>query len=365
MPFTQKGCALMLIRLEEEFGQYKNNGQPLIEYAIMNMTEEIMGEFMEVWGVKEEHGYLVFLVQLKKNSTDISVENMLERLSLQLQYKVKQFLKGTLSIVFTEWFEFPQQLPERFRQATSYFRQIVGDEQEFIMRVSELEHTPAQGPLDALYTPPSLLNMLEAGHWEAAEAKLVAVCAELDDKWPESWEHCMEAGFLICASFTNLAHRNGHSLAKLLGTDIEELQSGEAFSSINKLRKWSLSMLHKLKDGTSDEIKDIRSLYVKKIQQFTHDNLHLDVSLRVLADHVNLHPTHLSKIYKIETGEGISEYVSRLRMERACHKLKTTSKKVYEISMDIGYMDPAYFIKVFKRQFGVTPQEYRDGKHIT
>lgn len=52
----------------------------------------------------------------------------------------------------------------------------------------------------------------------------------------------------------------------------------------------------------------------------------------------------------------MSEYVSRLRMETACHKLKTTDRKIYEISADIGYLDPAYFIKVFKRQFGVTPK---------
>ncbi|OKP98858.1 response regulator [Paenibacillus sp. P46E] len=362
LPFSQGDCALMLVRLEEEFGQYKNNGQPLIEYAVINMAEEIIGEFMEVWGVKEEHGYLVFLLQLKKRAADLGTEGLLEQLSVQLQYKVKQFLKGSLSIVITEWFKFPEQLYDRFRQASAYFRQIVGDEREFVMRVSEPGEQAEQGPLDALYTPPSLIHLLESGHWEAAEAKLMDVCAELDEKWPESWEHCMEAGFLISAAFSNLAHRNGHTLGKLLGTDIEELQSGEAFSSINKLRVWSVSVLSKLKEGTSSEIKDIRSLYVKKIQEFTDKNLHLDVSLRVLADHVNLHPTHLSKIYKIETGEGISEYISRLRMDRACHMLKTTGKKVYEISTDIGYMDPAYFIKVFKRQFGVTPQEYRDGK---
>jgi two-component system response regulator YesN len=91
-------------------------------------------------------------------------------------------------------------------------------------------------------------------------------------------------------------------------------------------------------------------------------HLHLDVSLRTLADYVNLHPTHLSKIYKLETGEGISDYIFSVRMERACHLLKTTDKKIYEISADVGYLDPAYFIKVFKRQFDVTPQEYRDGR---
>ncbi|OBZ18487.1 DNA-binding response regulator [Bacillus sp. FJAT-27264] len=360
LPFHAGDCALMLVRMEEEFGHYNNNDQTLIEYAIINMAEEILGEFMEVWGVKEEHGYLVFLLQLKEQGTDIGKETLLEKLSLQLQYKVKQFLKGSLSIVITEWFPFPEQLSNRFRQATGYFRQIVGDEREFVMRVSDVDHSAAHGPLDALYTPPSLIHLLESGQWDAAEEKLLTVCAELDEKWSESWEHCMEAGFLITASFTNLAHRNGLTLANLMGSDIEGLRSGEAFTTISKLRKWSLSALGKLKESTSNEIKDIRSEYVKKIQDFTDKNLHLDVSLRVLADHVNLHPTHLSKIYKIETGEGISEYISRLRMDRACHKLKTTSKKVYEISMEIGYMDPAYFIKVFKRQFGVTPQEYRD-----
>ncbi|WP_409345078.1 response regulator [Paenibacillus sp. MBLB4367] len=364
LPFRFGSCALLLVRMEEEFGQYKNNGQQLMEYAIINMAEEIIGEFTEVWGVKEEHGYLAFLLQLKEERSGIGKETILEKLAMQLQSKVKQFLKGSLSIVITEWFRFPEQLPDRYRQAYAYFRQIVGEEREFVMRVGDVEQQASQGTLDAIHMPPVFMNLLEAGRWDAAEEKLAAVCAELDERWSESWEHCMEAGFVIASSFTHLAHRNGYTLAKLLGSDMDDLQSGEAFSSIGKLRKWSMNVLGKLKEGTSNEVKDIRSQYVKKVKDFAEKNLHLDVSLRALADHVNLHPTHLSKIYKIETGEGISDYISLLRMERACRLLRATDKKVYEISMEVGYLDPAYFIKVFKRQFGVTPQEYRDG-HTT
>ncbi|AOZ93693.1 response regulator transcription factor [Paenibacillus crassostreae] len=360
LPFVKGDCALLLVRMEEEFGQYNNNGQLLMEYAIINMAEEIIGEFTEVWGVKEEHGYLVFMLQLKEHVADIGKETILEKLSLQLQYKVKQFLKGSLSIVITEWFQFPEQLPDRYRQASAYFRQIVGDEREFIMRVGALEENNSPGPLDSLYMPPSLSSLLEAARWDAVEDKILTVCAELDGKWDDSWEHCMEAGFVIASSFTHLAHRNGHALAKLLGSDMEHLQNGETFSSISKLRKWSLEVLSKLKEETSNDVKDIRSLYVKKTQEFAEKNLHDDVSLRALATHANLHPTHLSKIYKIETGEGISDYVFRLRMERACHLLKTTDKRIYEVGKEIGYLDSAYFIKVFKRQFAVTPQEYRD-----
>ncbi|CAM3284938.1 MULTISPECIES: response regulator transcription factor [Saccharibacillus] len=359
LPFTVGPSALLLVRMEEEFGKYRHNGQPLIEYAIINMAEEVMGEFLEVWGVKEEHGYLAFLLQFKPEAPP-ERDGLLEKLSIQLQSKVKQFLKGSLSIVMTDLFRFPEELPDAFRRAAAYFRQIVGDEREFVMRLSEPAGPSQQGALRSLYLPPSLENLLEAGRWDEAEEKLQAICGELDDSWSESWEHCMEAGFLIAAAYTNLAHRGGRTLESLLGSEMEPLQRGEAFASIARLRKWSLEALRAVKEGTSSEVKDNRSLYVRKVQAFADKNLHLDVSLRALADHVNLHPTHLSKIYKIETGEGISDYVSNLRMERASHKLKSTDKKVYEIGLEIGYMDPAYFIKVFKRHFGMTPQDYRD-----
>jgi two-component system response regulator YesN len=361
LPIVFGDCALLLVRMEDEFSQYRHNGQQLMEYAIINIAEEIFGEYMKVWGVKEEHGYLAFLLQFKDECPSAKQDLLLEKLAVQLQSKVRQFLKGSLSIVITEPFLFPEQLYVSYRQASSSFRQIVGDEREFVMRVSELKQHVSQGALDAIHAPPTLNNLLEAVRWDALEEKLQGVFAELDEKWSDSWEHCMEAGFLIASSFTHFAHRNGHTLAELLGSDMELLQSGEAFTSISKLRNWSIGVIGKLKEGTANEVNDIRSLYVKKVQDFTEKNLHLDVSLRVLADHVNLHTTHLSKIYKIETGEGISDYISRLRMERACHLLKTTEKKVYEISTEIGYLEPAYFIKVFKRQFGVTPQDYRHG----
>jgi two-component system response regulator YesN len=214
--------------------------------------------------------------------------------------------------------------------------------------------------LEAIDVPPSLIHLLEAGRWDAAQDKLVHVFDELDERWSESWEHCMEAGYRIASSFSHLAHKNAKSLQAILGEDFEPLMNGEPFRSIAHLRKWTFRALEKLKQASRNEIKAIRSIYVEKLQVFVEQNLHHDVSLRTMADHMNLHPTHLSKIYKLETGEGISDYIFQLRMERACHQLRTTDKKVYEIGSEIGYLDPAYFIKVFKRQFGLTPQEYRE-----
>lgn len=97
-----------------------------------------------------------------------------------------------------------------------------------------------------------------------------------------------------------------------------------------------------------------------KVQQYLEHNLEGDVSLQTIADHVFLHPSHLSKIYKLETGEGLSQYLFRLRMEKAAFILNQHHLKIYEVGEKVGLPNTPYFIKLFKKHFGVTPQDYRD-----
>jgi two-component system response regulator YesN len=96
------------------------------------------------------------------------------------------------------------------------------------------------------------------------------------------------------------------------------------------------------------------------VQRYIELNLAEDVSLKTLGEHVYLHPAYLSKVYKMETGEGINQYVQRLRMEKAALMLKQTASRVYEIGKLIGLPNTTYFIKQFRKDYGMTPQEYRD-----
>jgi two-component system response regulator YesN len=68
----------------------------------------------------------------------------------------------------------------------------------------------------------------------------------------------------------------------------------------------------------------------------------------------------LSKIYKLETKQNITDYVFQLRMEKAAYLLKNSQDKVYEIAEKLGYQRAHSFNHVFKKHYGMTPQEYRD-----
>ncbi|EXX86453.1 hypothetical protein BG53_06185 [Paenibacillus darwinianus] len=74
-----------------------------------------------------------------------------------------------------------------------------------------------------------------------------------------------------------------------------------------------------------------------------------------------LTPSYLSKLFKTETGKTITDYMIAVRMERAKALLREQQGwKTYEVGEKVGYSDPAYFNKVFKRVVGCTPKEFRE-----
>lgn len=87
-----------------------------------------------------------------------------------------------------------------------------------------------------------------------------------------------------------------------------------------------------------------------------------ELSLNLLASHVNFSPNHLSMIFAQQTGQTFIKYLTEYRMNKAKELLRCTGKRSSEISQEVGYKDSHYFSYVFKKTQGITPTQYRGGK---
>lgn len=77
-----------------------------------------------------------------------------------------------------------------------------------------------------------------------------------------------------------------------------------------------------------------------------------------------LHPNYLCKIIKDETGKTFTEILNETKMKKAKLLLGMTKKSVDSISLEVGYSNPNYFYKLFKRYYGITPGQYRENISI-
>ncbi|WP_040952826.1 response regulator transcription factor [Gorillibacterium massiliense] len=89
-----------------------------------------------------------------------------------------------------------------------------------------------------------------------------------------------------------------------------------------------------------------------------------NLSLQLVADEVHVTPVWLSKLFKKEKGKTFLEVLTDTRICKAKGMLGDVKYKIYQISYQVGYKDPVHFTKLFKKQMGVTPKEFRRQRGI-
>ena len=105
--------------------------------------------------------------------------------------------------------------------------------------------------------------------------------------------------------------------------------------------------------------------YVQRMNKVVaYINNHLDetLDLKTLANEATLSDFHFHRIFKALKGEAIGGYITRLRLEATARLLRYTALTIEEIAFNIGYETPASLSKAFKKQYGISPTEYRTNK---
>lgn len=145
-----------------------------------------------------------------------------------------------------------------------------------------------------------------------------------------------------------------HAISSQYARKIELITSQAAFLSLVKemVRKYCLLV-------KNHSLKGYSMLVRKVITNIIYD-LTADLSLKVQAKELNVNPSYLSTLFKKETGQTLTEFVNRKRIEHAILLLNSTDMQIQVVAQYCGIPDVNYFTKTFKKIVGKTPKEYRE-----
>lgn len=101
------------------------------------------------------------------------------------------------------------------------------------------------------------------------------------------------------------------------------------------------------------------SLHIKRVMQYIKSHYKEKITLKMLAEHVNLNPVYLSSLIKKETNLSLLDNINLIRLEEGKNLLIFTNKSIQEISFLLGYNYQNHFNNVFKKFTGMTPLEFR------
>lgn len=116
-----------------------------------------------------------------------------------------------------------------------------------------------------------------------------------------------------------------------------------------------LNITNSMKGNNVYNIDDV----IEKIKIYVQRNYSNNLSLEFIASLFYMNRSYISYLFKERTGEKFIDYVTHIRIEKAKQLLKTSDKKMYQISKMSGYDNVKYFFRIFKKEVGLSPEQYR------
>ncbi|MEK5026832.1 PocR ligand-binding domain-containing protein [Paenibacillus sp. FSL M7-1046] len=113
--------------------------------------------------------------------------------------------------------------------------------------------------------------------------------------------------------------------------------------------------------NTSSDMSICTNPIFKPAWDYIYNNKSENITLSHMAELCHISPSYFSRLFAKETGENFTTYLARLKVKWAKQLLEVTDMPVSQISDELGFNEPGYFIKIFKKFEEITPALYRKG----
>lgn len=210
------------------------------------------------------------------------------------------------------------------------------------------------------HTEQELMHAIMTGDKEAVEKLKIDIGdTYLEDRIPESPIRSSKNLISVLNTICRMAARKGgvhpvylHEISDKFAILIERAPN---LPYLNKLVE---VMLHDYCDLVREFSTRQYSELIKKAVDYIRMNIDSPITLQSIADSIHANPSHLSRKFKQETGQSVTDFINLKRVESAKLYLQSGQKSITEVAFMVGFNDVNYFSRVFKKVTSMTPSQF-------
>lgn len=166
----------------------------------------------------------------------------------------------------------------------------------------------------------------------------------------------------LVAMFYQMMQQYQLDMWVVFGYDIREYY--KQIPDINAFHQWGNYLCESIIRNIRHQKESIDVNLKDKIIRIIDEKLETCISLDYLADELHMRPDAVSRMFKQMMGKGYAEYIKEKKLNRGI-QLMDEGYSVKEIAEQLGYSSSQYFIKVFKKAFGITPHQFKKNRENT
>ncbi|MBR6812812.1 MAG: AraC family transcriptional regulator [Oscillospiraceae bacterium] len=163
----------------------------------------------------------------------------------------------------------------------------------------------------------------------------------------------------LVGMLSRAAIASGADVGEIFRFSTHSILDVEHLHSMDDVGLWCSGILHRYITSAFDQPQIKHSDIVFKVTDYIKNHYREKLTLDELARYVNLSSSYLSSLFKKETGESLTSYINRVKIENCKRLLRETNYSLSYIAHECCFDDQSYFSKVFKKYVGESPKNYR------
>ena len=170
---------------------------------------------------------------------------------------------------------------------------------------------------------------------------------------------------ITTAMITRLCRQNGMELEQAFRMSDFYIQSLDEIHTVQGVQRLHHEMVL---DYTEKMQKihrsDTTSKHINLCKEYIYSHIKERITIEELADRLGVSASYLSRLFKKETGDSVSAYIRKQKIEMAKNLLRYSDYALIEIANHLSFSSQSHFIQQFRELVGMTPKKYRDLNHV-
>lgn len=329
----------------------------LLKYAVLNIIADIENEGVKKHAFLHNDNIVLILYSLKtdRDTTCNDFQNLLEEIRLNIE----KYLKSTVTLGLGNVVSDLTMLQESWGNANSAldYKVVTGDNR--VIWIEDIEPESKNSIVFDDNLERSLESSIKVGTEKEVKEiidKIFLKILDADASFKDYQIYLLE----ILTSILKAAKSANVDLTSILGENNNLFAELYSFQDFTQVIQWFNNISIKIMNNIMQERKDSYEVLVEKAKNFMQDNFkNSELTIVDVCNHLHISQTYFSLIFKKETKQTFTTYLTSIRMREAKKLLKSTNIKTLVIAREVGYSEPNYFSYCFKKQFGISPSEYR------
>lgn len=331
------------------------NDESLVAFVTANIMDEVAQELFEQYNLIKVSDLSVEMLIIYPEKSSIKAD--LRHFANVVTEAVNQILKMQVTITISDSTEKIKEIPYLFEEVRKRKRFRMFENINQIIDLQEDKKMDVQAFQYPFTKEKEIIQAIRMGQIDEVEELISQFIEELTKN--ETNEINIKYGAIQL--YSSIQHEILHS--GFHPHDLfKEKNMYEELSKIpdkNRIIKWFIDevvspYINQLEGRMNIELKRV----IEKVTMIINENYMFDISLESCADEIGTSPYSLSKSFKQIVGINFIDYLTELRMEKAKEMLQNSDMQINLIAEKVGYRQ-SYFNRIFKKQIGVTPSQYR------